>query len=193
MLVRITLALFVILFLTACENNLPEGLPTTPPTSEGSSGLENITGMEVTGMQLISIHFKNSQDIPKEFTCEGDDISPQFAWIKVPDGTKSFALSMVDPDTPGRTWHHWLLYNIPSSVKEFAKGEYAGIEVVNDFGRSDYGGPCPPSGKHRYIFVIYALDVEDLGTGITMVNYFSRVAEHTIEKAELIGLYQKVR
>jgi Raf kinase inhibitor-like YbhB/YbcL family protein len=144
-------------------------------------------------MKLMSNDFRDTGNIPSEFTCEGRNISPHLAWENVPDGTKSFALSVTDPDAIGG-WNHWLLYNISKNVKEIEKNRKPAeaLEVENDFGKKTYGGPCPPSGTHRYFFAVYALDVEHL-EGLNKRNFFDRVEEHTIEKAVIRGLYKRRR
>ncbi|MEA2035920.1 MAG: YbhB/YbcL family Raf kinase inhibitor-like protein, partial [Nanoarchaeota archaeon] len=117
---------------------------------------------EVVSMKLVSNDFNEGEDIPKEFTCQGDDFSPHLAWDDVPEGVKSFALICDDPDAPSGTWVHWLVKDIPADVKGVPQRGVPGVQVVNDFGKEDYGGPCPPSGKHRYFFRLYALDVESI-------------------------------
>ena len=142
-------------------------------------------------MELSSGDFENNGDMPKELTCDGKDISPHLAWSEPPAGTKSFALSCIDPDAPMGDWVHWLVCNIPANVTELQKGQQPpGTEIRNDFGKPSYGGPCPPSGKHRYVFVVYALDAENL-EGVTKDNFPAKVGASTIEKATLIGLYQR--
>lgn len=142
-------------------------------------------------MEMKSNDFGNMKDIPSELTCEGRNISPHLCWGPAPKGTKSFALSCIDPDAPMGDFVHWLACNIPVNVNEIRKGQKPpGTELENDFGRTGYGGPCPPSGKHRYFFVLYALDTEKLD-GIASGNFLEVVGEHTLAKAELVGLYQK--
>ena len=144
-------------------------------------------------MKLMSKDFADNDSIPSEFTCDGKNVSPHLAWENVPDKTKSFALSATDPDAIGG-WNHWLLYDIPKTVKEIEQNRKPAeaLEVENDFGKKTYGGPCPPSGTHRYVFTVYALDVEHL-EGVNKRNFFDRVEEHTIEKAVIRGLYKRRR
>ena len=141
----------------------------------------------------MSKDFADKGSIPYEFTCDGKNVSPHLAWENVPDGTKSFALSATDPDAIGG-WNHWLLNNIPKTVKEIEQNRKPAeaLEVENDFGKKTYGGPCPPSGTHRYVFTVSALDVEYL-EGVNKRNFFDRVEEHTIEKAVIMGLYKRRR
>lgn len=148
-------------------------------------------------MRLKSLDFSHNDKIPARFTCDDQDVSPHLIWYEPPDNIKSFALSCKDPDAPNGNWDHWLIVNIPASVNEIPQSETIGEKIVNDFGKTGYGGPClpaspagRPSGTHRYVFKIYALDVEKLN-GITKENFVEKVQEHTIESAELIGLYQR--
>ena len=143
-------------------------------------------------MKLKSKGFEDNGSIPSEFTCDGKNISPQLSWDDIPDGTKSFALAVTDPDAPCGIWIHWLIHGISKELREIGQASLpeGAQEVDNDFGRKRYGGPCPPSGTHRYFFIIYALDTEHL-EGINKRNFFDTVEKHTIEKAELKGLYKR--
>ena len=143
-------------------------------------------------MRLRSRNFKDNNNIPSEFTCDGRDVSPQLSWEDVPDETKSFALSVTDPDAPVGTWIHWLLYDIAKEVRSIDEGSPPGgaKQVENDWGRREYGGPCPPSGTHRYIFTLYALNADHL-EDVGKRNFFDKVEKHTLEKAVLKGLYKR--
>jgi Raf kinase inhibitor-like YbhB/YbcL family protein len=142
-------------------------------------------------VKLMSKDFVNLGKIPSEFTCDGKNVSPHLAWEDVPDETKSFALSVTDPDAFGG-WIHWYVFDIPNELREIVKNSLPlqAKEVENDFGKKNYGGPCPPSGIHRYVFTIYALDVEHL-VQINKGNFIDKIEEHTIEKAKIIGLYKR--
>ncbi|MBN1377070.1 YbhB/YbcL family Raf kinase inhibitor-like protein [Candidatus Woesearchaeota archaeon] len=142
-------------------------------------------------MKLTSKEFENEGNIPSKFTCQGEDINPELKIEDMPDGAKSFALSVKDPDAPMGTWVHWLVYNIPADKTTIEEDSVPGEQVMNDFGREDYGGPCPPSGIHRYYFTVYALDTDDLGEINSKDEFDRKVDEHTIEKAELMGKYSK--
>jgi len=144
-------------------------------------------------MKVASKDFVDNGSIPSEFTCDGRNVSPHLAWENVPEGTKSFALSVTDPDAIGG-WNHWLLYNIPKDIKEIEKNRKPAeaVEVENDFGKKPYGGPCPPSGTHKYVFTVYALDIAQL-KGVNKRNFFDRIEERTIEKAAITGLYKRRR
>jgi len=141
---------------------------------------------------LKSKDFEDNSSIPSEFTCDGRDVSPQLSWGDVPAEKKSFALSVADPDAPMGTWIHWLVHDIPKDVRTIEQGGLpeGAKQVENDFRMIEYGGPCPPSGTHRYIFTVYALDVERL-EGVDKRNFFDKVREHTLDKAVLKGLYKR--
>jgi len=143
-------------------------------------------------MKLKSKDFKDNGNIPSEFTCDGKDISPQFSWEGAPDETKSFALSVTDPDALGGTWVHWLVFDIPADVRSIDQGSLpeGARQVENDFGKEEYGGPCPPSGTHRYIFTLYVLDTKHL-EDVDKNNFFDEVGKHTLDKAVLKGLYKR--
>ncbi|MGD2066310.1 MAG: YbhB/YbcL family Raf kinase inhibitor-like protein [Candidatus Bathyarchaeota archaeon] len=145
-------------------------------------------------MKLKSKDFLDNGNIPSEFTCDGRNISPHLSWENVPDGTKSFALAVTDPDASGGTWIHWLVHGISKELRDIEQASLpeGAEEVQNDFGRTRYGGPCPPSGTHRYFFIIYALDTEHLER-VNKRNFFNKVEKHTIEKAEIKGLYKRQR
>lgn len=143
-------------------------------------------------MKLKSKDFINNSNMPSEFTCDGRNVSPQLMWEDVPAGTKSFALSVTDPDAAGGTWLHWLVYDISANARQIERSSLpdGAKEVMNDFGKRSYGGPCPPSGTHRYFFTIYALGTESL-EGINKRSFFEKVEQQTIEKAEIMGLYKR--
>ncbi len=142
-------------------------------------------------MKLTSPEFENGKMIPRKFTCERDDFNPTLIIEDIPAGTKSLALIVDDPDAPMGTWVHWVSFNIPV-VSQIDEDSIPGKQGINDFGRKDYGGPCPPSGTHRYFFKIYALDnVLDLNEGIKKEALEDAEEGHILDKAELIGLYKK--
>ncbi|MFH1598167.1 MAG: YbhB/YbcL family Raf kinase inhibitor-like protein [Patescibacteria group bacterium] len=144
-------------------------------------------------MILQSNDFEPDQVIPTKHTCDGEDWSPHLKWSEYPEVTKSFALSCMDPDAPTGNWVHWVMINIPVSESELEEGAEkptGAIEIANDFGKESYGGPCPPAGTHHYVFVVYALDTDQL-IDVTKDNFAAKVQEHTIAKAELIGTYSR--
>ena len=126
-------------------------------------------------MNLLSNDFNNGGSIPSKFTCDGKNISPHLSWSDVPAETKSFALVSDDPDAFGGGWIHWLVYDIPYDIREIEQNSLptGAKEVENDFGKKPYGGPCPPSGTHRYFFKLYSLDVEHL-RNINKHNFISK-------------------
>jgi Raf kinase inhibitor-like YbhB/YbcL family protein len=142
-------------------------------------------------MKLKCKDFEDNSNIPSQFTCDGRNVSPQLSWEDIPNGTKSFALSVTDPDCPG-TWIHWLVHDLPKNVSKIEQGNLPmqAKEVMNDFGKKSYGGPCPPSGTHRYFFTLYALNIEHL-EDLNKRNFFNKVEKHTIQKAEIKGLYKR--
>lgn len=151
---------------------------------------------------LTSPAFAPGGTIPARYSCEGDDVSPPLAWAAVPAGTKSLALILDDPDAPDplapqMTWVHWVLYNLPPTTAALPEGAGSALPAgalpgTNDWGRADYGGPCPPIGAHRYFHKLYALDVvlPDLGKP-TKAKLLAAFAGHVLAQAELIGLYRK--
>jgi len=152
-------------------------------------------------LTLSSPAFEHQGEIPPRYTCQGEDVSPALAWSGVPDGAKSLVLIVDDPDAPDpaapkMTWVHWLLYNLPPDAEELAENVQAlpagTLEGTNDWKRTGYGGPCPPIGRHRYFFKLYALDtvLPDLSEP-DKAELEKAMEGHVIESAELIGTYQK--
>ena len=151
-------------------------------------------------IEVTSAAFTNGSPIPTEHTCDGDDRSPPLSWSGVPSETRSIALISDDPDAPGRTWVHWVLYAIQSDVSELPAGvpgrdtlDSGARHGVNDFGRREYGGPCPPrGGPHRYFFKLYALDTEiGLGPGATKEALEQEMQGHILAQGELMGRYER--
>jgi Raf kinase inhibitor-like YbhB/YbcL family protein len=142
-------------------------------------------------MEITSPEFRNDQLIPGKFTCEGKDMSPTLEFKDVPPGTRSMALIVDDPDAPVGTWVHWVVYNMPV-LSRIEENTVPGEQGINDFGRKDYGGPCPPSGTHRYFFKVYALDTTlEPGEGVDKKGLEKAMKGHVLEKAELVGLYKR--
>jgi Raf kinase inhibitor-like YbhB/YbcL family protein len=153
-------------------------------------------------MKLISSVFASGGDIPTPYTCEGGDHAPPLAWSEVPAGTKSFALIVDDPDAPDpkapkMVFVHWLAYDIPAATRSLPEGGKLPDEAregVNDWKRTGYGGPCPPIGRHRYFFTLYALDapIGDLKNP-KKPELLQAMKGHVLAKAELIGTYIKTK
>lgn len=145
-------------------------------------------------MELTSDAFSHNGLIPSLYTCEGHDVSPPLTISGVPSNAKSLVLIVDDPDAPSKTWLHWLVYNIEPQDTNVPEGTVpdGGIEGTTDFGSTEYGGPCPPSGTHRYRFKLFALDSElDLGDGETLEVVEEAMHRHIIDETELVGLYKK--
>ena len=147
-----------------------------------------------SSMQISSTAFEHNQNIPSKYTCDGENISPPISISEVPEDTKTLALIVDDPDAPSKTWVHWLVWNIDPETSEIEEGSApTGLEGTTDFGRTGWGGPCPPSGTHRYFFKLYALDSElNLDSSATKEDLEAAMESHILEQTELIGLYQKI-
>ncbi len=153
-------------------------------------------------MKLSSPAFQHQGDIPSVHTCEGADRAPALAWDEPPPATKSFALIVDDPDAPDprapqMTWVHWVVYNLPAAARALPEGGALPAPArhgVNDWKRAGYGGPCPPIGRHRYFFKLFALDAQlpDLGSP-TKPALEQAMEGHVLARAELMGTYQKTR
>jgi len=152
-------------------------------------------------LKVTSSAFVEGGLIPPRYTCDGADISPPLRWDAVPEGTKSIALISDDPDAPMGTWVHWVLFNLPPDTKELAENIPPNKTLPNgakqgtsDFGRIGYGGPCPPSGTHRYFFKIYALDaVIDLPAGARKQQLVKAMEGHILGQGQLIGKYKRIK
>jgi Raf kinase inhibitor-like YbhB/YbcL family protein len=154
-------------------------------------------------LKILSPAFAENASIPAKYTCEGDDVSPPLTWTGVPEGTKSLALIVDDPDAPDpkaprMTWVHWVLYNLPPDATGLAEGVATGAlpagteDGCNDWKRTGYGGPCPPIGRHRYFFKLYALDTTLSGLSEpTKAKVEAAMRGHVLAEAQLIGTYQK--
>jgi hypothetical protein len=150
-------------------------------------------------IKVTSTAFKDGEIIPKQYTCDGNDISPPLTWSGAPQETKSIALICDDPDAPVGTWVHWVLFNLPptsnallagvSSARSLDNGAKHG---KNDFKRFGYGGPCPPGGTHRYYFKVYALDsMLDLDAGIMKADLVKAMQGHILAEGQLMGRYKR--
>ena len=157
----------------------------------------------VMSMNIQSLSFMHEREIPARHTCDGLNTSPPILWLGVPNSAKSLALIVDDPDAPDpsapkMTWVHWLLYNIPVSATDLTEGVTANrlpagtLQGINDWHSTGYGGPCPPIGRHRYFFKLYALDsvLPDLKNP-TKATLEKAMQSHVLDQASLIGLYQR--
>lgn len=148
---------------------------------------------------LSSPFFASGQPIPRKYSCDGQDISPPLSWGEPPQHTRSLALIADDPDAPGGTFVHWVLYNVPPHSRALPEGvpkaeklADASLHGKNSWGRLGYGGPCPPGGTHRYFFKIYALDaVLGLPSGASKQRLLEAMQGHILGQAELMGTYSR--
>ena len=179
-------AVFVFVLAAACGEADPQA------ASEPEDGS--------VAMQIASPAFSEGSPIAESYTCDGADLSPPLSWSGVPPATKSLALIVDDPDAPGRTWVHWVLFAIPPGLTGLPEGVPA-TEVIpvgaksgtNDFNRLGYGGPCPPRGApHRYFFKLYALDNEiDLAAGAQREELLGAMEGHILAEGSLMGTYER--
>ncbi len=151
-------------------------------------------------LELKSPAFVERGTVPRQYTCEGKDLSPALTWSDAPADTQSFALICDDPDAPMGTWVHWVIYNIPATATGLPEGVSTAGDLqdgsrqgITDFGRTGYGGPCPPPGKpHRYYFKLYALDERlDIKSRVTKEVLLSAMKDHVLAEAALMGTYQR--
>ena len=179
--------LFVILFIFSCN-------------TKKSKKTANINVGGKMSIQIICAAFKEGETIPVKYTCDGENVSPALNWSGAPEGTKSFALICDDPDAPGRTWIHWVVYNIPATMTSLPEAVPMKKTVLNNiiqgttsFRKIGYGGPCPPRGPaHRYFFKIYALDTElNLKAGASENELLKAMEGHILAKGQLMGRYSR--
>lgn len=145
-------------------------------------------------MKLESPAFEHNQKIPSKYTCDGKNINPPLKIESVPEATKSLVLIMDDPDAPRGTWVHWTLWNISPDTKEIPENSVpaGAVQGQTSFGKPGYGGPCPPSGTHRYFFKLYALDATlELSPQADRATLETAMEGRILDKAELIGLYSR--
>ncbi len=161
-----------------------------------------ISKKEVVHMEIRSPAFRNGERIPKKYTCSGEDVSPPLEWSGAPEGTRSFVIIVDDPDAPGGTFNHWVIYDIPAQrnslpenlgrVRQLPDGTKQG---TNDFGRTGWSGPCPPvgHGTHRYIFKLKALSVENIGLkpDASKSDVIKAIEGKVLAEAEFYGTYSR--
>ena len=182
MLRRVSITMMLALAFSACSRDSgPTSRTTTVPAAD---------------LELTSVGFLEGQEIPDRYTCDGEDASPPLRWSGAPKSSKSFAVICDDPDAPGGTWVHWVIFNIPGTATELGEPGTAGIPAaavqgMNDFGRTGYGGPCPPGGTpHRYVFTVYALNTELMLTeGATEKDVVAAMQGHITGEGRLTGVY----
>ena len=154
----------------------------------------NQTHIVINPMQITSSAFLDNQTIPLKYTCDGDGVSPPLEFKDVPEAALTLAVTMADPDVPSGSWTHWILWNITAFAKEIGENQVPAGAVVGkgSSGQNVYGGPCPPSGTHHYIFTLYALDSKLTIPSYSTLEELKKAMEgHVITKAELVGLYNR--
>jgi len=176
----------------------PAYTPQAEKTERPAEGKDVSTGGENL-MKITSTAFAHEGAIPSRFTCDGQDISPELSWSDVPAGAKSLALINDDPDAPVGLWVHWVLYNIPATAKGLPENvdktlkplPDGSVQGTSSWGRTGYGGPCPPSGTHRYFFKLYALDTT-LDIGPAKKDQLEQAMKgHVLAEAQLMGRYAR--
>lgn len=196
----------IFIFLTACSTAATESTQAPAPTVVPAASVApavtddpSIPMEETMPFELTSSVFAQGESIPVKYSCKGKNISPPLAWGDPPAGTKSLALIMDDPDAPGGTWDHWILFNIRPDLRELQEnlpitGKNQDPNAIfvgnNSWRRADYGGPCPPSGTHRYFFKLYALDTAiSLLPGATKQELLKAMDGHILAETELMGTF----
>jgi len=167
-----------------------------PSAPSPRPAVQKETQMEI---KLTSASFRQGESIPRQYTCDGVNISPPLEWSGVPKAGKTIAIIADDPDAPSGTWVHWVLYNLPAEIIGMVENQppsenlkAGGFQGVNDFKKVGYGGPCPPSGTHRYVFKIYALDAElPLKAGATKADLEKAMEGHIVAQGQLVGTYSR--
>ena len=150
--------------------------------------------IKMKGLTITSPAFVHSMAIPARYTCDGQDINPPLIINAVPDGARSLALIVDDPDAPVGTWVHWLVWNISPQTREIKESSLlvGAVQGLNDWKRNRYGGPCPPSGTHRYFFKLYALDIIlNLAPSTNKTALERAMQGHIIAQGELMGTYRR--
>ncbi len=145
-------------------------------------------------LTISSPAFLDRGTIPAAYTCDGEDINPPLEFENIPEDAQSLVLTVTDPDAPGKTWVHWVVFNIHPHTTHVREDSIpmGGTEGMTDFGKPGYGGACPPNGTHRYYFKLYALNSElDLTEDVTLEELEHAMERHLIEKAEFVGLYSR--
>lgn len=145
-------------------------------------------------MKITSPAFQNNTKMPSKYTCDGEEINPPLSFADIPANAKSLVLIMDDPDAPSGTWVHWILFNINPKITSVEEGSIPSEskEGITSFGKTGYGGPCPPPGTHRYFFKLYALDATLNLTNPDKADLEKAMQGHILDSAELIGLYSRI-
>jgi Raf kinase inhibitor-like YbhB/YbcL family protein len=187
---NLAITILLSLALPGCSTG-PQPLPPQPPAQRSPD--------QKTEIKVTSVAFQQGQPIPRQYTCAGVNISPPLEWSGVPKTAKTIAIVVNDPDAPGGSWVHWVLYNVPADNIGFVENvpvsetlKAGGFQGKNGFGKIGYGGPCPPSGTHRYFFKVYAVDVElPLKAGATWTELEKALDDHVVGQGQLMGTYSR--
>ena len=186
---------FALLVLCSCHPAAKQASPESGRTQNNNM----LIGKDNMALTISSTAFSNGGMIPSQYTCDGANISPPLQWSGLPAGTKTVALIVDDPDAPAKTWVHWVIYDLPANTTQLPENikpqeKLAGgaKQGTNDFKKIGYGGPCPPSGTHRYFFKLYAVDIEtSLNPGATKDELLKTMESHVLAQGELIGKYKR--
>jgi len=184
------LPILVLLFSCSCHSAKQNGTTTNADTGRTKNNM---------ALAISSTAFSNGGMIPSRYTCDGANISPPLQWSGLPAGTKTVALIVDDPDAPAKTWVHWVVYDLPANTTQLPENikpqenlAGGGKQGTNDFKKIGYGGPCPPSGTHRYFFKLYAVDIQtSLGPGATKDELLKTMESHVLAQGELVGKYKR--
>jgi Raf kinase inhibitor-like YbhB/YbcL family protein len=193
---RAKLCISILCIALSCACAKPRATDSVSPTQEQAI---KATVVQTTAFVITSRAFAHEEMIPAQYTCDGQDLSPALEWSTPPSATRSLALILDDPDAPMGTWVHWVLFNIPPDTQSLSQGMPADKELpdgsvqgTNSWSRPGYGGPCPPSGTHRYYFRLYALDtVLPLNATAGKREVAAAMEDHILAEAELMGKYAR--
>ena len=178
----------VLLFVAACSSSTDDASLT--PASTTTASPTTTTEMEATAMKVTSPAFEDGEAIPRKYSCNGEDVSPQLDITDIPAGTATLVLIMDDPDASVGTWDHWIAFDIAPTTMIAEGDDGIGTDGLNSWGETGYGGPCPPSGTHRYFFKVIALDsVLDLGKGHNKATVISATEGRVLAEAILMGTF----
>jgi Raf kinase inhibitor-like YbhB/YbcL family protein len=197
---------FLVFVVSGCGPGRPATVAPEAPTATSAPPAQTVTpsappdeGGQTMPFELTSTAFGPGEPIPRRYTCDGEDLSPPLAWGDPPQGTQSFALIADDPDAPVGTWVHWVLYDLPAGTRGLPEEVPPDADLPdgsrhgkNSWRRLGYGGPCPPSGTHRYFFKLYALDTTlALNAGANKEQLLRAMEGHILAQAELMGVYSR--
>lgn len=186
----VTIAIALVLIATGCSSSTEEGEPTTVSTA--TLAPISTTAPDATTMNLTSPAFREGEPIPTKHSCNGVNTSPQLDLANIPTGTVVLVLIMDDPDAPAGTWDHWVAYDIEPTTTIAEGNESVGTSGLNSWMETGYGGPCPPSGTHGYIFQVFALDgALGFGEGSDKDAVIAAMQGHILEQATLMGTFTR--